>query len=162
MTSYNDLQVDSGNGCTVLKFREVEEAQLSTVEQRLTSAQPETTTNLLQQSLQEDLAGLDLTVSVTEVQVLHTFDQIDREQNNIEADVTGLVVGILFALCALCTCGGVVFLCVRHRRRGTKPPTTPVVPGHLEPEGTAPNVERKGSNATMKSGQSEPVVVSRL
>ena len=86
---YNYWQVDSGNSCTVLKFFEVEEAQLSTVEQRLTLAQPETTTNLLQQSLQEDLAGLDLTVSVTEVQVLHTSDQIDREQNKIEADATG-------------------------------------------------------------------------
>lgn len=114
----------------------------------------------LQETLQEDLAQMNITVEVVDVQVTQTsLDTIDQNDKDAMASALfpALVVsGVVGTICVLGLCGCVA-MARWTRRKKPMPSNLPTIHGHLDA-----NVQKARTNATVASAESGPYVVSRL
>lgn len=116
----------------------------------------------LQETLQEDLAQMNITVEVVDVQVTQTSLEIDQSDKDTmaSASLPAVVVGaVMGTICILCLCGCVVMACwTRWRKKPSSLPSNlPTIHGHLDG-----GVQKARTNATVASAESGPYVVSRL
>eukprot|EP00438_Fugacium_kawagutii_P005095 Skav221525 [mRNA] locus=scaffold1248:225703:227797:- [translate_table: standard] len=112
----------------------------------------------LQESLQEDLAEMNLTVEVLGVQVIGTSLDTKADQPGEDGIPTWLVVLlVIVALLGACgLCAIVVLACRKKKKPQNLPTDLPTI------HRNTPNVSKAKSNATMASTESGPYVVSSL
>lgn len=115
----------------------------------------------LQETLQQDLAQMNITVEVVDVQVTQTsLEKIDQTDKDAMASalLPALVGGVVGTICVLCLCGCVAMACwTRWRKKPSLPSNLPTIHGHLDA-----GVQKARTNATVASAESGPYVVSRL
>ena len=115
----------------------------------------------LQETLQQDLAQMNITVEVVDVQVTQTsLEKIDQTDKDAMASalLPALVGGVVGTICVLCLCGCVAMACwTRWRKKPSLPSNLPTIHGHLDA-----GVQKARTNSTVASAESGPYVVSRL
>lgn len=138
---------------------QVEETEVDELVTQMTSGNSSRRSEL-EESLQEDLAEMNLTVEVVGVQVIGTSLDTNADQPGEDGIPTWLVVLLVIValLGAVGLCAIVVLACLKKKKPQNLPTDLPTIHRHLE----APNVSKAKSNATMASTESGPYVVSSL
>ncbi|CAK8986534.1 Uncharacterized protein YkwD [Durusdinium trenchii] len=117
--------------------------------------------SVLQATLQDDLAEMNMTVKVVDVQVLQTSLEKLVDQAAINHLMASVLLPTLIgaaggAVCGLCIWGSVFFLCLRRPKEGKKktkgktklPHDLPVIHGHLN-AGVPPKIRSSKTDQTM-------------
>ena len=119
----------------------------------------------LQETLQQDLAQMNITVEVVDVQVTQTsLEKIDQTDKDAMASalLPALVGGVVGTICVLCLCGCVAIVRWKKKRssrnsRPFMPSSLPTIHGHLDA-----GVKKKHRKATASASEEIGPVASHL